>query len=311
MLDNSSSDDLDQITPIKEITSMDASIRLSIKRDDLNDPFIQGNKWRKLKYNLAAFYEGNYSRIISFGGAFSNHVSALASLSDRFNIPCTLFIRANELDEKNPTIQYLQSSSVDIRLLNYTQYKEKNSQAFLKSLVTEYENPLIIPEGGTNEEGMQGSEELGKEIIEQCGSDLPDYLAVSAGTGGTAAGLIKAFKDLPTEVLVFSSLKGDFLKEEIAQLCGLEKFQLVTEYHFKGYGKFSTTLIDFINQFKQNHKVLLDPVYTGKMMYGIEDLRHKGFFGTGASVLAVHTGGLQGIAGYNYRYAAKYGRIAT
>jgi len=296
-------------TPIEDVISTDSSISVSIKRDELNHPLVQGNKWRKLKNNLKAYHEGSYEQMISFGGVFSNHVYALAAATTELHIPCTLFLRGYTLDEENPTVQFLRSCNVDIQLLDHTSYREKDSPVFLDHLNEKYPNVYIIPEGGTNAAGILGAEELGLEIIEQYTGYLPDYICVSAGTGGTAAGIIKAFYDTDVKVLVFSSLKGNFLKSDISRLSGSDNFTLMTDYHFNGYAKFNEELISFINQFKSQNGISLEPIYTGKMMYGIRDLLRKNYFAAGSKVLAIHTGGLQGIKGYNYRYAEKFGEI--
>jgi 1-aminocyclopropane-1-carboxylate deaminase len=298
-------------TPFQKLSHNYGNVNLSIKRDDLTHPYIQGNKWRKLKYNLEEYRRGNYSRIISFGGVFSNHVYSMAALCKSEEIPCTLFLRAEKLDADNPTVQFLKSCNVDIELLDYTSYRNKSSQAFKNQLLDKYGNAYLIPEGGTNEQGVKGVEELAYEIIEQLEKNLPDYVCVSAGTGGTAAGLIRGFKELEIEVIVFSSLKGDFLRAEIEELSGTVKFLLNTDYHFGGYARFKSELIEFINDFRDTHKIPLDPVYTGKMMYGVSDLIKNGYFKKGSNILTLHTGGLQGIHGYNYMYASKYGSIET
>ena len=296
-------------TPIVSVNTEEESVSIAMKRDELNHAHVQGNKWRKLKHNFQAYQEGAYEQIISFGGVFSNHVYALAAATTELDIPCTLFLRGYTLDEENPTVQFLRSCKVDIQLLDHPSYREKNSPVFLADLNEKYPNAYIIPEGGTNAAGVLGARELGHEIMEQCKGDLPDYICVSAGTGGTAAGIIKAFNDTRVEVLVFSSLKGDFLKADIARLSESDNFTLVTDYHFKGYARFNEDLISFINRFKTQNGISLEPIYTGKMMYGIHDLIVKNYFPTGSKILAIHTGGLQGIKGYNYRYASKYGAI--
>jgi len=291
-------------TPIEHIQN--DQINLYLKREDQNHPSVQGNKWRKLKYNLLEYFKGDYKGIVSFGGVFSNHVYATAAACKILKIPCKLFLRGYTLDENNPTVQFIRESNAQIELLDPKAYRLKNKESFLDSLFDE--NYFIIPEGGTNKLGVKGVVELGHEILDQL-SEAPDFVCVAAGTGGTAMGLIQAFANVKTKVLVFSSLKGDFLRDEIQDAVGDASFELITDSHFGGYGKFSKELISFCNQFNQNHNIQLDPVYTGKMMYGLAQLIKDDYFSPNDTVVAIHTGGLQGVAGFNYRYGEKLGRM--
>lgn len=296
--------DLQVPTPIQKIeTEMGVFF---LKREDLNHPSVQGNKWRKLKYNLEEFINGDYKGIVSFGGAFSNHVYALASACKILSITCKLYLRGYTLDQNNPTVKYIIDCGVEIELLSPTAYREKSNTQFINTLLAQ--SYYVIPEGGTNELGIKGVEELGMEIIDQL-NEPPDYICVSAGTGGTAIGLIKAFANVKTEVLVFSSLKGDFLREVIEEKVGELSFELITDFHFGGYGKFNKDLVSFCNSFKGKYQVPLDPVYTGKMMYGIDQMMKENCFKTADKVLAIHTGGLQGVAGFNYSYGEKLGAL--
>jgi 1-aminocyclopropane-1-carboxylate deaminase len=131
-----------------------------------------------------------------------------------------------------------------------------------------------------------------------------NYICCSVGTGGTISGLINCSKP-SQQILGFSALKGDFLKEDIGKFVEKKNWQLITEYHFGGYAKINEELISFINEFKSNFQIPLDPIYTGKMMYGIFDLMEKGFFLHGSKILVIHTGGLQGIEGMNKKLKVK------
>ena len=294
--------ELDIPTPIEKINC--EKINLLLKREDQNHPSVQGNKWRKLKYNLLEYFKEDYKGIVSFGGAFSNHVYATASACQILQIPCKLFLRGYALDYQNPTVKFIIDCGVEIELLQPSDYRLKTDSAFINIL--EDQNYYIIPEGGTNDLGIKGVSELGEEIVQQC-APLPDYVCVAAGTGGTAIGLIKAFANVDTRVIVFSSLKGDFLRDVIrAEVDGLD-FELITDYHFGGYGKFSKELISFCNLFKDENNISLEPVYTGKMMYGLYEMIKADYFLSTDTVVAIHTGGLQGVVGFNYRYGDKLG----
>jgi len=300
--------ELKENTPIQTLSiPNEQGILLSVKRDDLNHPLVQGNKWRKLKYNIETYFSGDYEGILSFGGVFSNHVFSLASASAELNIPCTIYLRAHALDENNPTVQHLKNCGVKLHLLDYTQYRKKDHPDFLLEIAQKYPKYLVIPEGGSNTSGISGVKELGAQILSE--NDAPDYLCVPAGTGGTAIGLIQAFANTKTEIVVYSSLKGDFLKEHIAKQTEGLSFEFISEYHFGGYGKFSKELIEFINDFQSQQNILLDPVYTGKMMFGLIDMVKNEFFKDASHILALHTGGLQGVAGFNYLQGNKYGHI--
>jgi len=291
-------------TPIQKIDF--PGVDLQIKREDLNHPTVQGNKWRKLKYNLLHYLEGNYKGVVSFGGAFSNHIYATAAACEKLDIPCKLFLRGYALDDHNPTIRFIRESGAEIELLTPSAYRQKTERPFSKLLTDK--NYYVIPEGGTNELGIKGAKELGEEILDQS-VVAPDYVCVAAGTGGTAIGLIQAFANVKTKVLVFSSLKGDFLNEIIQENVGEAYYQLKTEYHMGGYGKFNRELVDFCNAFKEVHDVRLDPVYTGKMMYGINNMINENYFNSRDKVVVIHTGGMQGVEGFNYRYGEKLGRL--
>jgi len=295
-------------SPIQKIDSPLLShhqVRLYLKRDDQVHPTIIGNKWRKLKYNLQRAKELNHNTLLTFGGAFSNHIHAVAAAGKSFDFQTIGIIRGERITPFNPTLQFAEAQGMQLEFVDRTTYREKNSLPYLHSLKEKYGTVYIIPEGGTNKLALQGCVEIVEEI-EQQSPNSPDYLCTSCGTGGTIAGIIQGAKK-STHVLGFSSLKGNFLTKEIERLLTknsispLASWSINTTYHFGGYAKFDNTLIDFINQFKQQHQIQLDPIYTGKMMYGVFDLIEKGYFPKGSSIVAIHTGGLQGIAGFNQR----------
>ena len=270
----------------------DRQIQLYIKREDLIHPIVNGNKYRKLKYNL----EINPSCIITFGGAFSNHIHATASAGKLYNIPTVGIIRG-ALDKNNPSLLHARSCGMELRFVDRTSYKLKEKSDSAKAIIAEYDNPLILPEGGNNELARKGTAEVATEIKNQ----LPEvnYIALSAGTGGTASGIL-ANKEAKQKLLVFSALKGDFLMDEIISMSGSSDFELQTDYHFGGYAKTKPALIFFINQFYEDHQIVLDPIYNGKGMFGIIDMIKKEYFPEGSKIVWVLTGGQQGNVAWNY-----------
>lgn len=295
---------------IQEINSrklIEKEIRLFMKRDDLLHPNISGNKWRKLKYNMLQLKQEQKTTLLTFGGAFSNHIAATAAAGSEFGVKTIGIIRGEKHSILNPTLQYATDCGMLLKYISRKAYKEKDSPIFQEQLRHTYGDIYILPEGGTNEHALLGCAEIIQEVAEQNDGGLPDYFCVSCGTGGTISGMITGLNNR-SKVLGFSVLKGDFLKEEVNVLVHKKtssnfiNWQINTDYHCGGYAKFTPELIAFINQFKVKHHIALDPIYTGKMMLGIFDLIDKDYFAKGSSILAIHTGGLQGIAGFNQRF---------
>ena len=282
-----------------EIEKFDFS--LSVLREDLIHPQISGNKFRKLKYNILKAQKESKSTLLTFGGAFSNHISAVAAAGKFHGLKTIGVIRGDELGNDlhktlrtNPTLSFAHSCGMEFKFVSRREYREKTSSEFLYNLQNEFKDCFIIPEGGTNEFAIKGCEEILDSKTEKF-----DYICVAVGTGGTISGLIRSAKE-NQEVLGFPALKGDFLNDEIKKYAGKnENWNLVSNYHFGGYAKTSDELIEFVNSFKDETEIQLDPIYTGKMMFGIVDLIKKKYFKEGSKILAIHTGGLQGIKGMN------------
>ena len=272
------------------------NIELSIKREDLIHPFVSGNKYRKLKYNVLQAREENKTTLLTFGGAFSNHIAALASAGKAEGFNTIGIIRGEELKGKvdtNPTLSFAKSCGMTFNFISRKDYKDKSNPNFISNLKDWFGDFYLIPEGGTNNLAIKGCQ----EILNEKDSKF-DYLCCAVGTGGTISGIINASKS-NQKVLGFSSLKGDFLNKDISKFATSTNWELITDYHFGGYGKINDSLITFINKFKSENKIPLDPIYTGKMMFGIFDLIKKGYFKPNSKILAIHTGGLQGIEGMN------------
>lgn len=271
-------------------------ITLYVKREDALHPFISGNKYRKLKYNLLEAQKLGLKTVLTFGGAFSNHIAATAYAGKASNLRTIGVIRGDELVDKwrdNPTLRVANENGMQLKFVSREWYRDKENAEAIALLVQEFGDFYRIPEGGTNSLAVKGCE----EILTQ-NDAVFDVICTCVGTGGTIAGIINA--SLPHQsVIGFPAVKGDFLKKDICKFVENLNWDLETNYNFEGYGKVSKALIDFINAFKLQTTIPLDPVYTGKMMYGILDLIAKDYFTPGTKILAIHTGGLQGIAGMN------------
>ena len=271
-------------------------VELYVKREDQIHAFVSGNKYRKLKYNLLEAEKTGYKTLLTFGGAFSNHIAAVASAGHLIGFKTIGVIRGDELESKiseNATLNFAQENGMQFKFVSREIYRSKTSESFLESLKAEFGEFYVIPEGGTNELAVKGCQ----EILYPEDFNF-DYICCSVGTGGTISGLINGSKP-SQQVLGFPALKGDFLKEDISKFATQTNWKLITDYHFGGYAKINDELVAFINQFKSDYNLPLDPVYSGKMMFGILDLIDKNYFPKGSKILAIHTGGLQGIEGMN------------
>ena len=272
------------------------NIHVSIKREDLIHPIVSGNKFRKLKYNLLEAKNQNHKTILTFGGAFSNHIAAVAFAGSENGFKTIGVIRGDELVDKiqeNPTLKFAQECGMQFEFVTRNQYHNKNDASFIDYLKLKCGDFYLIPEGGTNELAVKGCE----EILTADDNEF-DYICCCVGTAGTISGIINSSNSVQ-KILGFPALKGDFLNDEIRTFAKNNNWQLITDYHFGGYAKIADELIDFINEFSSDYKVLLDPIYTAKMAFGVIDLINKGFFEDNSKVLMIHSGGLQGIQGIN------------
>ena len=279
------------------------SISVAIKREDLIHPFVSGNKFRKLKYNLLEAKKGKYETLLTFGGAFSNHIAAVAYAGKENGFKTIGIIRGEELQDKiteNPTLLFAQNCGMQFEFISREAYRSKSETSFLENLKQQFGAFYLIPEGGTNALAIMGCQ----EILTPEDAEF-DYICCSIGTGGTISGIINSV--LPHQkVLGFPALKGDFLKDEIRNFVHNDNWELMNEYHFGGYAKVNPVLIQFINQFYAENKIPLDPIYTGKMVFGVLDLIQKNYFRAGSKILLIHTGGLQGIQGMNMKLKNKH-----
>ena len=263
------------------------TIRLFLKRDDLLHPSISGNKWRKLKYNLLTAQKEGFSTLLTFGGAYSNHLSATAAAGQVYGFQTIGVVRGEELARAplNKTLTFCQSCGMRLHFVSRNEYRSKENPEFLASLIHQFGPCYVLPEGGTNDLAIRGTAEILPEISGQLGHP-PDYVCCPVGTGGTVTGLAQTASPATT-VLGFLALKLPDVQPSV-------HWQALTDYHFGGYAKTTPDLIQFIRTFERQTGVQLEQVYTGKMLYGIYDLARRGYFSDGATVVAVHTGGLQG-----------------
>ncbi|MFD2725396.1 1-aminocyclopropane-1-carboxylate deaminase/D-cysteine desulfhydrase [Hyunsoonleella rubra] len=279
-----------------------SDVELYIKREDELHAFVSGNKYRKLKYNLKEAEKLGFDTLLTFGGAFSNHIASVALAGQILGFKAIGVIRGEELSAKidsNPTLSFARQNGMRFKFVSRQTYREKTSERFLTELKSQFNNFYLIPEGGTNVLAVKGCEEILRDA-----DDNFDFICCPVGTGGTISGLINCSKP-SQQVLGFPALKGAFLQDDISKFVWKTNWELIRYYHFGGYAKVNAELVDFINQFKLENNIQLDPIYTGKMLFGISDLIKKQYFPAGSKILAIHTGGLQGIVGMNQVLKAK------
>jgi 1-aminocyclopropane-1-carboxylate deaminase/D-cysteine desulfhydrase-like pyridoxal-dependent ACC family enzyme len=283
-------------------------VRLLLWRDDLANPDLPGNKARKLKYNLRLARGQGHHTLLTFGGAYSNHIAAVATAGRLFGFKTIGLIRgdAPSADASlNPMLAQAAADGMVLHYLDRTAYRRRNEPDFIAEMLAQFGPAYVLPEGGTNALALPGCAELVAEIRAQVAFDA---VAVAAGTGGTLAGLLLGLVGEEQAMGVAALKNGGFLRGEVDALTQqavgqtFSNYSLQTDYHFGGYAKYSAELIGFIRQFRERHGVLLDPIYTGKLLFGVLDLIGQGYFRRGSTVVAVHTGGLQAWAGWEARF---------
>jgi 1-aminocyclopropane-1-carboxylate deaminase len=291
---------LEIFSPVHQIKNQlfdEKGLKVFLKRDDLIHPIISGNKWRKLKYLLKRAQAENKNHLVTFGGAYSNHLLATAAAAAKFGFKATGIVRGEEVN--NDTLFLCRLHGIELLFTDRESYRDK------PALFTKHfgDNPaaFFIDEGGASAEGAKGCSELVDELTEPY-----DHIFCACGTGTTAAGIINGIQKhkLTTQfnaVPVFKN--GVFIKDEIDKfLLTPVEYHLHTAYHFGGYGKTDKRLIDFIKQFVAETGILIEPVYTGKMLYAIYDLAAKDHFKPGSSILAIHSGGIWGLLGMKDKF---------
>ena len=293
------------ITPLTEIFDpilVDKQIKLFIKREDLTDEFISGNKWYKLKYNLIEAEKLGYKTLLTFGGAFSNHIHATVAAGKKYKFKTIGVIRGEEHLPLNPTLESAQANGMILEYLDRKSYRNKYDKGLIDRLRNKYGDFYLIPEGGSNHLAIKGV----AEIIPGLDNNF-DFICSACGTGGTLAGLVLGLNS-KSFALGFSVLKGGgFLYQNIRSLLShyqkenLNNWQINLDYHFGGYAKINRELIKFCKDFEIQHNIPIEPIYTGKMLYGVFNLIDNNYFRRQSTIVAIHTGGLQGLKGLKQR----------
>ena len=289
----------DIYSPLQQLNYFSEN-QVLVKRDDLIDPYISGNKWRKLKYILTNARQQQKNHLVTFGGAYSNHLVATAAACARACLKSSAFVRAEEPEVTgNEMLMLCRLFGMELIYTDRLSYKNK-SQLF-DTRFGQDQNTLFVDEGGAGPEAVKGC----AEIIAELPADT-NHIFCAAGTGTTAAGLLSGIYQagLKTKLHVVPVLKGaDFIAEEIRKYTGsTEQLILHTSYHFGGYAKIQPELINFIRTFTAVQGMLVDPVYTGKMFYALSDLLQQGYFNPADKIVALHTGGLLGLLGMKERF---------
>ena len=284
------------LSPINDSKLHAHGIELWLKRDDLLHPIISGNKWRKLKYCLNDALNLGKDTIFSMGGNHSNHLHALAYAGKVLNLKTHGIIRGEPHAHPSDTLKDLQEWGMQLTYISRTDYRNLRQYHGPQDLPDIQPNAYWLPEGGATPLALKGVAELVTEI------DIPyDILCTPCGTGTTLAGMIKAAPEY-NSVIGFATLKhAQFLNEDVRKLIPTTfiNWQINHNYHFGGFAKTTPELINFINQFADNTGIILEPLYTGKMLFALYDLITKNTFKPGQRIIAIHTGGLQGLRGFN------------
>jgi 1-aminocyclopropane-1-carboxylate deaminase len=266
-------------------------LRLYLKRDDLIHPEIPGNKWRKLKYNLEAARKQGATTLLTFGGAYSNHIRATAAAGHYFGFRTIGVIRGEQHDPLNESLSYAVNRGMELTYLDRASYRIKNSGEILEQLERRFGEFYTIPEGGSNVLALRGCRELVEEI------EIPfDVVCCPCGTGGTLAGISSGLTG-GQRAIGFSALKGGgFLEDDVAVLQNAafgeisKNWTIETEYHMGGFARRTADLDEFISSFEDRHGLRLDWVYVAKMMFGVFSLVERGAFAPGVTLVALVTG---------------------
>ncbi len=285
-------------SPLVQLNSeflREKAVDLWIKREDLIHPHLSGNKWRKLEFNLEERKKQRKTGILTFGGAYSNHIYATAAAGQLFDFSTIGVIRGEATLPLNPTLSFATNAGMKLDYVDRTTYRDKEK---LKSIYqTQYPDYYFLPEGGTNIYAIPGCARTVEELRGQL-LQLPDYICLACGTGGTLAGIVSGLMG-ESKVLGFSALKGNFHQQDIQQLLAEanikdpKNWSINTDYHFGGYARRTPALDAFITDFNDNYGIPLEWIYTGKLMYGIFDLIEKDFFPKGSKIVVIHTGGIR------------------
>jgi 1-aminocyclopropane-1-carboxylate deaminase len=276
-----------------------ADIKLFMLRLDEIHPTINGNKYFKLKYNLVEAREKGFDTLLTFGGAFSNHIAATATAGKENKFKTIGIIRGEESSSENPTLVQAKRNGMQLHFVSREEYRNKDTAAFTDELINKFGKFYLLPEGGSNKLAVKGCAEIPSLI----NIDF-DYITCAVGTGGTLAG-ISCNLEPHQKAIGFSALKGgNFLNDDVAKLIFEHKgkiqnnFTIETDFHFGGYAKVTDELRKFKSETELKYNFELDYVYTSKMLYGVMQLIEQNYFKSPSVIIAVHTGGQQGNAGF-------------
>ena len=281
-----------------------SGITVKMKRDDLIEPF-GGNKGRKLKYAWRAFVESGKNGLITMGGPFSNHIHAFARMCSHFAVPGKVLIRGEVDDNSNPVLKFVRSCGVQVFTMPRSVYATRYLEGFRLSIGHKYPDDFFIPEGGAGATGVAGCAEIMDEILQQSEA-IPDFILVSAGTGTTAVGMASRLRK-GARLIAVSAMKREVITTSFGQsleLLGSNSVmpELNSDYHFGGFARWNDQLIHFIRDFERRQGIRLDPIYTGKTMFALFDMAKNGVYPEGSKIIVVHTGGIPGREGFNYRF---------
>jgi len=276
-------------------------------------PDVSGNKWFKLKYNLEKAIAGGHDTILTFGGAFSNHIAATAAACHLYGLRSIAVVRCEPGSELNPTLSKAKGLGMQLHFVGREVYTQKSSEAFEQQLKEQFGHHYLIPEGGNNAAGAEGCKEILRPL------EHYDYIFCACGTATTFAGLVASAKEGQT-VIGISVLKGEEqLAQEAERLTGiaiagnqglmeLNAHCISNAYCFSGYARFDQAIVDFKTDFENKYAVPLDHIYTSKLFFAVNDLLKSGRLKSGSKILIVHSGGLQGNRGFEERYHLKLKR---
>lgn len=298
-----------KIQKLDEPLFVEKQIEVFIQREDLIHPIISGNKWRKLRYNIEKAEQLHKNAVLTFGGAHSNHLIAVAEACKLADMKSIGIVRGEDIE--SDTLLACRKRDMELHFVAREEYQLHETKEYLNHLYEKFDYPFIIPQGGDNYYGTLGCSEILK-----ASEWIPEFIFVASGTGNTAAGILISAMETQ-KIFSIPVLKGNFMKEEIRKTLlnffqneevleeYFEQLIVLNDYHFGGFAKYSPKLIQFIQTFYKKHEIQLDPIYTGKMMFALYDQIQKDQIPTKSKVLAIHTGGLQGVPGFEKRYKLK------
>lgn len=266
-----------------EIPLRDSAVRLTTKILCHHDPVAGGNKYYKLKYNMLRAKELGLNHVVTLGGAFSNHLAATARACRAMGIRSTGIVRGEPV--RNNTMSRAAADGMDLVFVSREQYRARYEPGFAESVLGRSSDWWLVPEGGSNEEGVRGC----REILD-AHDDAFDWVVVCCGTGSTALGMSTSLKPHQRLLGICVLRPADVMREMFQ---GNEQVEINADFHFGGYAKATPELREYCKQFRDDYGVEIEPVYTGKMFFGLHQMISEGRFAPGARILALHTGGLQ------------------